>query len=81
MTDSPQCALSGDGALKFAQENNIPHCAPEELIIKKRTPDNPKGHRWKKFPDWEIEIGGNLLIDLLDHDSSILPSAVGMVIF
>ncbi len=32
MYDSPHCALSGDGALKFAMDNNFPICEPDELI-------------------------------------------------
>ena len=49
MTESPHCAFSGDGALKFAQEHNIPHCAP--------THDD--------HPDWDKESGIDSLPDAL----------------
>ena len=32
MRESPHCALTGDGALKFATDNNLPICDPDELI-------------------------------------------------
>jgi hypothetical protein len=32
MNDSPHCALSACGALKFAEDKNFPICHPEELI-------------------------------------------------
>ena len=32
MEESPHCALSGDGALQFAQERNFPTCEPKHLI-------------------------------------------------
>ena len=69
MTESSHCALSANGALKFAQSHNIPHCASEELVRQITTPGTDN-----EYPDWETEIGKNLS---LTDQSNATPKAIG----
>ena len=39
MNDSPHCALTGEGALEFARDQNFPICDPDELISQREELD------------------------------------------
>ena len=39
MNDSPHCALTGEGALEFARDENFPICNPDQLINQKEELD------------------------------------------
>ena len=80
MTESPHCALSGDGAFNFAEKQNIPRCAPKELVSRQRTLVSQKDH-----PDWvnfnyqnrpREQIGDGPLVSALDKNS-VTPNAIG----
>ena len=64
MNESTHCALSADGARKFAQSKNLPICNPEHLIsepVKKRYIENKDFCKYKEF-----FFAG---IPLQDHDT------------
>ena len=51
MEKSNHCALSGNGALKFANEQNFPTSSPDELVSEKirATVSNRDFRKWQKF--------------------------------
>ena len=61
MNQSPHCALSADGARKFAQSFDLPICNPDDLISE---PAKKRYIEYKDFPKYkEYFFGGKPLQD------------------
>ena len=66
MTETKHCALSANGALKFAHTHNIPHCAPKDLISQLTTPGTDD-----EYPAWKREIGDTVSSVAMDSKGTL----------